>query len=101
VLSACQTNVGPQLPLEAGVSLAGGFLAAGAGRVVASHWGVDDRSTAALMAALFDGVMAAPARGESMSYARALRQARLRLRNSADWSAPYHWAPFVLVGPGD
>src|SRR5262249_15425024 len=51
VLSACQTNVGPQPPLEAGVSLAGGFLAAGARRVVASHWAVDDRSTAALMAA--------------------------------------------------
>jgi hypothetical protein len=28
VLSACVTNVGPQQPLEAGVTLAGGFLAA-------------------------------------------------------------------------
>jgi CHAT domain-containing protein/tetratricopeptide (TPR) repeat protein len=101
VLSACQTNVGPQPPLEAGVSLAGGFLAAGARRVVGSHWGVDDRSTAALMAAFFEGVMTSAPRGESVSYARALQQARLRLRKSAKWSAPYHWAPFVLVGPGD
>jgi CHAT domain-containing protein len=38
VLSACSTNVGPQRPLEAGVPLASGFLAAGARRVVASPW---------------------------------------------------------------
>ena len=31
VLSACVTNVGPQRPLEAGVTLASGFLSAGAG----------------------------------------------------------------------
>ena len=51
MLSACETNVGPQLPLEAGVTLASGFLAAGARRVVASHWSGDDRSTAELMVA--------------------------------------------------
>jgi CHAT domain-containing protein/tetratricopeptide (TPR) repeat protein len=101
VLSACHTNVGPQPPLEAGVTLAGAFLAAGARRVVASHWGVDDRSTEALMAAFFEGVMAPLPGGEPVSYARALQQARRRLRDSAEWSAPYHWAPFVLVGPGD
>src|SRR5262249_40015809 len=60
VLSACFSNVGPQPPLEAGVTLASGFLAAGARRVVASHWGVDDESTADLMEAFFQKVTAAP-----------------------------------------
>jgi CHAT domain-containing protein len=101
VLSACKTNVGPQRPLEAGVTLASGFLAAGARRVVASHWSVADKSTAALMEAFFKEVTAATERGERVSYARALRKARLKVRNTAQWSAPFYWAPFVLIGPAE
>jgi CHAT domain-containing protein/tetratricopeptide (TPR) repeat protein len=101
VLSACVTNVGPQLPLEAGVTLAGGFLAAGAHRVVASHWGVDDESTAELMATFFQKVTADAKAGRPVAYARALQQARLKVRARTDWSSPYFWAPFVLVGPAD
>jgi CHAT domain-containing protein len=100
ILSACVTNVGPQPPLEAGVTLATGFLAAGARRVVASHWGVDDESTSELMAAFVQEVKAARP-GEPGLFARALKQARLRVRSRAVWSAPYFWAPFVLVGPAD
>lgn len=100
VLSACVTNVGPQRPLEAGVTLATGFLAAGARRVVASHWGVDDESTSELMVAFFQQVKASKS-GERIGYAHALKQARLRVRDRAGWSSPYYWAPFVLVGPAD
>src|SRR5438105_2071009 len=75
VLSACVTNVGPQPPLEAGVTLAGGFLAAGARRVVASHWGVDDESTAELMATFFQKVRADAKAGRPVAYAQALQQA--------------------------
>ena len=99
VLSACVTNVGPRRPLEAGVTLASAFLAAGARRVVASHWSVADRSTAALMTAFFEEVTAAGQRGKGISYAEALRQARLSLRSQPRWSAPFYWAPFVLIGP--
>src|SRR5262249_8519705 len=69
VLSACPTNVGPQPPLEAGVTLAGGFLAAGARRVVASHWGVDDESTAVLMKEFFAKVTADVRAGRPVAYA--------------------------------
>ena len=100
VLSACETNAGPQRPLEAGVTLAGGFLAAGARRVVASHWSVEDRSTAELMAAFFEQVTAARGDGR-VSFARALQRARQRVRSRPEWSAPFYWAPFVLLGPGD
>jgi CHAT domain-containing protein len=99
VLSACVTNVGPQGPLEAGVTLGGGFLAAGAARVVASHWSVDDESTAELVATFFEEVTAARRRGGAVSYARALQAARLKVRSRAEWSSPLYWAPFVLVGP--
>jgi CHAT domain-containing protein len=101
VLSACVTNVGPQRPLEAGVTLAGGFLTAGAHRVVASHWSVDDRSTAELMEVFFREVASAAGQGQQASYARALQQARRQVRGQTQWSAPFYWAPFVLVGPPD
>jgi tetratricopeptide (TPR) repeat protein len=100
VLSACATNAGPQRPLEAGVTLAGGFLAAGARRVVASHWGVDDRSTAELMGAFFER-LAAARRDGPVPFVRALQQARQQVRSRPEWDSPFHWASFVLIGTGD
>jgi tetratricopeptide (TPR) repeat protein len=99
ILSACVTNLGPQAPLEAGMTLAGGFLTAGARRVVASHWDVDDQATSALMEAFVAEFTAAAKSGEKVSYAAALRQARLKVRARADWDTPFYWAPFVLLGP--
>lgn len=101
VLSACVTNVGPQRPLEAGVTLASGFLMAGARRVVASHWSVDDRSTAELMGSFLDGVRNSESAGNVVNYAKALRDARLKIRNTPEWGAPRYWAPFVLLGPAE
>jgi CHAT domain-containing protein/tetratricopeptide (TPR) repeat protein len=101
VLSACVTNVGPQPPMEAGVTLAGAFLAAGARRVVASHWSVDDESTATLMEAFFAEVTTASRQGDPVLYAQALQKARRKVRETPKWSAPFFWAPFVLVGSAD
>lgn len=99
VLSACRTNVGPRRPLEAANSLAQVFLAAGARRVVASHWSVSDVSTAELMAEFFEDLVAQRRRNLPLNYAQALHQAKRRVRNDPRWTAPYYWAPFVLVGP--
>jgi CHAT domain-containing protein/tetratricopeptide (TPR) repeat protein len=101
VLSACETNVGPQQPLEAGVTLASGFLSAGARRVVASHWSVDDETTAVLMEGFFSQVTAAAAKGDRIDYARALHQARKKVRDQFDTATPFFWAPFVLLGAAD
>jgi CHAT domain-containing protein len=101
VLSACVTNVGPQPPMEAGVTLASGFLAAGARRVVASHWNVDDESTATLMEAFFTEVTKASQHDGPVQYAQALQKARRKVRETSKWSAPFYWAPFVLVGSAD
>ncbi len=99
VLSACQTNVGPAAPLETGSSFARGFLAAGAKRVVSSHWSVDDQSTSKLVTEYFEQLAEAVASGRPADYARALQAARRSIRR--DWPAPYHWSPFVLIGPPD
>ena len=98
VLSACQTNVGPDRPLEAGSTLAQAFLAAGAKRVVCSHWNVDDASTAELMGAFFTALARTKDR-DTPTYAAALHEARKTVRANSQWSAPYYWAPFVLIGP--
>ena len=101
VLSACQTNVGPDRPLEAGATLAQGFLAAGSRRVICSHWNVDDASTAELMGNFFEAVAKADRAGAPVNYAKALQAARKAIRLNPQWSSPYYWAPFVLVGPAE
>jgi CHAT domain-containing protein len=100
VLSACLTHVGPQQPLEAGVTLANGFLSAGARRVVASHWNVADQSTSQLMSYFFEALTRADAEGRHLTAPQAMHEARLRLRTNKEhkWSAPFFWAPFVVLG---
>lgn len=93
VLSGCQTAVGQVVRGDGLVSLARGFFAAGAPRVVVSLWEVDDEATATLMACFYEGLLV---RGESP--AEALAVAKRRLRSDERWEAPYFWAAFVLQG---
>ena len=99
VLSACQTNYGPDSPLEAGSTIARAFLCAGARRVVSSHWSVSDKATAPLIGGFMRNVARDLRSGEAVDYATALHAAKLRLRNEPQTAAPYFWAPFVLIGP--
>lgn len=92
VLSACDSNTGRLVEGEGVFALSRGFLVAGARRVVASQWPVDDASTAALMGDLFRRI------GKGAEPARALRDAKRALRKNAAWSDPFFWAPFVLTG---
>jgi CHAT domain-containing protein len=104
VLSACETVVGAERPMESGSTLARSFMVAGANRVVCSHWSVNDRSTSELVTRFFENV-AIQATGESdeINLAVALHAARQHVRSlgadSASYSSPYYWAPFVLIGP--
>jgi CHAT domain-containing protein/tetratricopeptide (TPR) repeat protein len=94
VLSACETGLGKEVGGEGLVGLTRGLMAAGAKRVVASLWKVNDAATAALMQrfylALLDEQLRTPA--------AALRQAQMSLWQEAQWQAPYYWAAFVLQG---
>jgi CHAT domain-containing protein len=95
VLSACETARGARVAGEGVFALSRGFLTAGAARVVASLWSVNDASTAALVSALF-GNTARPT--GSHDWTRLLRDAKRAVRSRPEWSAPFHWAPFVLSG---
>ncbi|MBD2209152.1 tetratricopeptide repeat protein [Nostoc linckia FACHB-104] len=115
VLSACETGVGDKL--GNGEEILGfGYLMqlAGAKSTVASLWVVDDGGTQALMNEFY-----AALKNPSISKSQAIRQAQLALitgnfqfldkvRNqinttantSVDFSHPYYWAPFILIGNG-
>ncbi len=93
VLSGCTTAMGPELSGEGTLSLARGFLYAGAGKVMASQWEVDDRATAELMVRFYEGYLRL-----RLPAAAALRRAQLALRADARWKQPYYWAGFRLAG---
>ena len=98
VLSACETNLGPNQQGEGSWSMGRGMSASGAKRVVTTGWQVEDNSTANLIAHFIDTIIAS----NMTDYASALRQAKREIRNDRDnqvWRHPYYWAPFVLIGP--
>lgn len=92
-LSACETALGREIRGEGLVGLARGFMYAGAERVVASLWSVQDRATAETMRRFYQGMLE-----EGRTPAAALRAAQISMAREDRWSAPYFWAPFVLHG---
>ncbi len=93
VLSGCQTALGREIRGEGLLGITRGFLYAGAPRVIASLWWIDDRATAALMAELYRGLWA-----EGLRPAAALREARLSLARQHRFRDPAYWGAFVLQG---
>jgi len=93
VLSACQTGLGKEIKGEGLVGLTRGFMYAGAQRVVASLWQVDDLATANLMKRFYRGMLK-----DGLRPAAALRAAQVEMMNQKRWSSPYFWAAFVIQG---
>jgi hypothetical protein len=99
ILSACETNLGPLTQGEGVFALSRGFLVAGARRVVATNWVVDDESSASLVS-YFCSTLAKQFRaGDEMDYALALQSAKRLVRKQDKWQHPYYWASFTLTGP--
>ena len=94
VLSACRTGLGKEMRGEGMVGLTRAFMYAGAPRVVASLWKVDDLATADLMKRFYEGMLGA----RHLAPAAALREAQLSIRAQRRWEHPYYWAGFVLQG---
>ncbi|MBO0861764.1 MAG: CHAT domain-containing protein [Chloracidobacterium sp.] len=93
VLSACETGLGKEIKGEGLIGLTRGFMYAGAPRVVASLWNVDDLATAALMKLFYQGMLK-----DGLPAGAALRAAQLELSREKRWASPYYWAGFVLHG---
>ena len=93
VLSGCHTAGGEYLRGEGVDGLVRGFLHAGAPRVLATLWNVQDASTAEFMGYFYRFYL-----GERMPAGAALRKAQFAVRHTEHMSHPYYWAGFVLEG---
>ncbi|MGB0563651.1 MAG: CHAT domain-containing protein [Spirulinaceae cyanobacterium] len=116
VLSACRTALGDE---EAELGFAGLAVASGAKTALGSLWYVSDQGTLSLMTAFYEQLTQAPIRAE------ALRQAQLSLlrgetrvaegqlitpthtfpinaalaqAEAPDFSHPYYWSAFTMIG---
>lgn len=94
MLSACETGLGKEKRGEGVMGLTRGFIYAGAPSVGVSLWSVDDKSTAVLMSDFYKSLLTK----DGVKAAAALRAARLNMIAAREFSSPYYWAPFVLVG---
>jgi tetratricopeptide (TPR) repeat protein len=93
VLSVCDSAVGKDVGAEGSANLARAFFYAGAHRVLASLWPVDDRASVAFMRELYRGML-----GLGMAPTDALMRAQYEMQQNPRWRAPYYWAPYVLQG---
>ncbi len=91
VLSACQTATGDD---RAALGLAGIAAQAGAKRVLASLWSVNDQATTALLQQFYQEL-----ENPHLTKAQILQSAQKSLIQSSDRSAhPGYWSAFVLIG---
>jgi CHAT domain-containing protein/tetratricopeptide (TPR) repeat protein len=92
MLSACETAAGQVRRYEGMYGLARAFLFAGSRSVGASLWRVEDVSTARLMGAFYRGY------ASGVPKAEALRRAQVELLRRQEYSDPYYWSAFILIG---
>jgi CHAT domain-containing protein len=93
VLSGCQTALGQEVDGEGLISLTRGFMYAGAPRVVASLWDVNDQATANLMKLFYERMLK-----DGLRPAAALRAAQIAMWKTEPNAVPYRWGAFILQG---
>lgn len=94
VLSACETGLGKISSGEGVIGLSRALVYAGADNVIVSFWKVADESTAELMVSFYKNLLA----DGTKDFSGALQKAKLAMIHGKQFSSPYYWAPFVLIG---
>ena len=89
-LSACETGLSKVFAGDELLSLARGFLAAGAASMVVSLWTVNDEAASRLMRSFYIALQRGAAPVAS------LRDAQIELITAG--AHPYLWSPFVYIG---
>ncbi|WP_299452889.1 CHAT domain-containing tetratricopeptide repeat protein [uncultured Microscilla sp.] len=93
VLSSCESGVGKFVPGEGVMSLARGFLHAGAKSVISSLWEADDYYTKKLMVLLYQNILY-----RRKNYTQALHAAKNQLIAQEPYLHPKYWSNFILIG---
>jgi CHAT domain-containing protein/tetratricopeptide (TPR) repeat protein len=92
VLSACETGRGQRVPGEGVVGLTRSLAMAGARSVIATHWRIDDESSAELMVAFHRKAR------QGVPKDVALRRAMTEVHRRRSTRNPSYWAAFFLSG---
>ena len=102
VLSACDTggtgagsDADASAATGAGEALGGltrAFIYAGARTLLVSHWRIDSKATVKLMTGMFQA--------SQPTQAGSLEASMAAFMDDADYSHPYYWAAFTVVGDG-
>ena len=92
ILSACETGLGEIHEGEGVYGLRRAFQEAGVQSIINSLWEVSDAGTQTLMTAVYKRLLA----GEAPH--KALRDSQIEMLRKAEWSAPYIWSAFFMVG---
>ena len=92
VISACETGAGKVIEGEGVAGLPYALFVAGNRNVLLTLWPVADRSTASFVARFFGHLRA------GLSQSAALTRTKREFSSKGAYTAPLHWAPFVLWG---
>jgi CHAT domain-containing protein len=93
VLSACETGLGEVRAAEGVVGLPYAMMASGSRAALLSVWRVADEGAREFMGRFYARLR------KGAGPAAALRETKLEFaRSKGPWSAPRHWAPYVLYG---
>ena len=96
VLSGCRTGLSNEGVVREGLTgFTGGLLSAGADRIVASLWSVQDQATRELMRRFYERMLDP---NHPMTPAQALRAAQISMWEEPRWQTPYYWAAFFIQG---
>jgi len=91
-LSSCFSGFGEIDPHEGNLGIYRSFLLAGSKSVIISLWDVEDESTSILFSKFYEYLI------DGKSKSEALRMSKLYLMNETQFSHPFYWAPFILIG---
>jgi tetratricopeptide (TPR) repeat protein len=92
VISACETGAGKVIEGEGVAGLPYALFVAGNRNVLLTLWPVADRSTASFVSRFFGHLR------DGMSQSVALARTKREFATAGSYTAPLHWAPFVLWG---
>lgn len=90
-LSACETAAGDD---RAALGMAGIAIKAGARSALATLWPIQDRAATALITDFYRRLRENP----SLSKAKALQQAQVKMLEDWQHDDPYFWSPYLLIG---
>jgi CHAT domain-containing protein len=97
VLSACETARGRVSAGEATIGMTWAFFVAGSPATLVTQWKVESASSTALMTAFHQGWKGG---GTGLSKAKALQMAAVQMLHNRNYSDPFYWAGYILIGDG-